>query len=362
MTDLTAQIRAASRRADRAVFGQARQSPAQQLRALADAAESLGVTEPDVYAEGGAVTRLETEVAELLGKPAAAFFPSGVMGQQSVLRVWCERRGSRRVALPDLSHLVLREEDGPRLLHDLRLEMLTTGRRVATAADLARHGEGLGAALVELPLRDAGCLLPTWDELVELSRAARAAGVPLHFDAARIWESQDHLGHGLADIAALADSVYVSFYKGLGGPAGACIAGPVDVIEESRVWRKRAGGTLFNLMPYAVGALAGLRDQLPRMGEFVAWARSLAAELEQRGIRVDPNPPHTNTFHVFAPGRPDQLNTRLLARIETDSVAWWPAWRATDVPGWSTSEVAVSGSAVGHDPAEVAQVVADLVG
>ena len=54
----------------------------------------------------------------------------------------------------------------------------------------AALGPGLGAALVELPLRDAGCLLPTWEELGELSEAARELGVPLHADGARIWESQ----------------------------------------------------------------------------------------------------------------------------------------------------------------------------
>ena len=68
----------------------------------------------DRYGERGAVAQLESEVAELLGKPAAVMFPSGIMAQQAALRAWCDRSGSRRVALPDLSHLVHHEQDGPR--------------------------------------------------------------------------------------------------------------------------------------------------------------------------------------------------------------------------------------------------------
>ena len=98
----------------------------------------------------------------------------------------------------------------------LELEWLTTGRETPTAAALARIGGRLGAAMVELPLRDAGCLLPTWDELVELSAAARERGVPLHADGARIWESVPHWDRSLAEAADLVDSMYVSLYKGLG--------------------------------------------------------------------------------------------------------------------------------------------------
>ena len=98
----------------------------------------------------GGVAQLEAEVAELLGKPSAVMFPSGVMAQQATLRAWCDRAGSRRVALPDLSHLVHHEQDGPRRVLGLEpKKWLTTGRRTATADDLAAVGGRLGAAMVE---------------------------------------------------------------------------------------------------------------------------------------------------------------------------------------------------------------------
>jgi threonine aldolase len=353
-------LRDASRDCER-VFGPTRTTPAEDFRALADACDSLGIDGHDRYGDDGPVVRLETEVAALLGKPAAAFFPSGVMAQQCVLRVWCERRGSLRVAIPDLSHLLVHEEDGPRLLHGFRFEHLTVGRRVATASDLTALGPGLGAALIELPLRDAGCLLPTWDELVELSAAARAAGVPLHADGARIWESQEHFAHPLAEIAGLVDSMYVSFYKGLGGLSGACVTGPDDVIAAVRTWRRRMGGTLFHLSPYAVSALVGLRDRLPRMGAYVSWARGLAEALVARGFRVSPAPSQTNSFLVYAEGDANALNTRLIAHVESERLAVWPAWSASPVPGWCQAEVVVGEAALQHDVVKVAETVARLV-
>jgi threonine aldolase len=169
----------------------------------------------DRYGEGGPVVALENQVAALLGKPAAVMFPSGMMAQQSVLRVWSDRQGSRRIAIPGLSHLLHHEQDGPRLLNAFQWALLTTGATpggvVPTVEHLAAIPGALGAALLELSLRDGGYLLPSWQELEAFSLACSDRGVPLHLDGAQIWESGPHLGHTPAQIAALADTGYVSF-------------------------------------------------------------------------------------------------------------------------------------------------------
>jgi threonine aldolase len=359
--ELKKRLEAASRACDTTVFWHARRTPAQVLHAVADAADELGIDEWDVYAEKGAVARVEAQVAELFGKPAAALFPSGIMAQQSVLRVWCDRTGSKRVAIPDLSHLLKHEDDGPRRVHGFEFEHLTSGHETPTADALRALSPGLGAALVELPLRDAGCLLPSWDDLTALSAAARELGVPLHVDGARIWESQPYWDRPLSEIAALTDSMYVSFYKGLEALAGAALVGPEDVIAEARRWRRRMGGTLFHLTPYAVSALAGLEERLPRMGEYAAWARTLAAELTGRGLRVSPDPPQTNTFLLFADGDPDTIAERQVAFMERERVepcgGWWPS----QVPGTAMTEVAAHDAALAHDPKQVATWIAEIV-
>jgi threonine aldolase len=357
--DLAARIRAASRSCPAAVSGQVFRSPAEAFADLARSCAELGIDGWDVYGESGPIERLESELVGLFGVEAAAFFPSGVMAQQVALRVHTDRAGVRRVALPDLSHLLLHEEDGPRLLHGLEVSLLTEGFQTPSARHLAAIPGRLGAVLVELPLREAGCLLPPWDDLAELSQAARARGVALHFDGARIWESQPWFGRPLPEIAALADSLYVSFYKGLGGLAGAALLGQADFIAEARLWRRRQGGTVYRQTAEAVSALVGLKEQLPVVPDMVAWARAFAAELPS-WITVQPGVPHANQFLAYAAGDAHTANERLLAVIEERRIGL-PAWRAAQEPGRITTEFAVSLAALKLDPAEMAALVGTVV-
>lgn len=330
------QRRTAARNACRsALFGHGWPTPAELLAGLvaADAGDDL-----DRYGKGGAVAALEQEVADLLGKPAAAFMPSGTMAQQCVLRAWSERTGSPRIAVHGLSHLVLHELNALPELHRLDTAYLTFEPRQPTPDDLAALTGSLGAVTVELPLRDGGYKLPTWDELTTFANACRDREVPLHIDGARIWESAPYLGHTLDEIAGLADTMYVSFYKGLGGLAGAAVAGPTDVIDEARSWQQRHGGTLFTLLPYAVAARHGLHTYLPRMTEYHETAVDLAKRLTAAGLRIDPDPPHTNAFRVYVEAPADDVNERLLSDLEATHEMVLPWFRSGDVPGWSWSE------------------------
>ncbi|HEY0949744.1 threonine aldolase family protein [Nocardioides sp.] len=339
--------------------GQPPRSPADTFAALAQACEDLGVDTWDTYGDGGAVRMLEEDLIERFGVEAAAFFPSGVMAQQAALRVHCDRAGTRRVAMPDLSHLLVHEEDGPRVLHDLEVLFLTRGFETPTAAHLTKLPGPLGAVLVELPLRDAGCLLPSWEELSELSTACRERGVALHVDGARIWESQPWFDHSLAEIAAQADSTYVSFYKGLGGLAGAALLGSADLVADARLWRRRLGGTTYRVTAEAVAALVGLRDRLPLVPHTVAWAQAFAAALPA-AVTVQPGRPHTNQFLLYAGGDPDSVNERTAAAIEEQQVglpAWWPARE----PGRIQTEVVVTPAALDLDPAATAALLAATV-
>jgi threonine aldolase len=165
--------------------------------------------------------------------------------------------------------------------------------------------------------------------------------VPLHLDGARLWESAPHLGHSPAEIAALADTVYVSFYKGLRGLAGAVVAGPEDVIAEVRLWRGRHGGTLFTMLPYAVSALRGLREELPRMAEYHHGAIEMAKLLAAKGIRTFPERPHCNAFRLVVEAPSDLLTERVVAVMESERLSVTPPWRDSDVPGWAWTEFTV---------------------
>src|SRR5262249_27327174 len=160
---------------------------------------------------------------ELLGKEAAVFMPSGTMCQQIAMRIWCDRRGSSRIAFHPTCHLELHEQQGYRLLHGLHGICVGSPFHLLTLDGLRRIPERLGAILLELPQREIGGQLPTWEELNAISVWARERAIPLHMDGARLWESQPFYGRSYAEIAALFDSVYVSFYKSLGGIAGSIL-------------------------------------------------------------------------------------------------------------------------------------------
>src|SRR5689334_5478175 len=149
---------------------------------LADLASSpYDLDEPTDRYGNGPVTVLEERVAALLGKPAALFFPTGIMTTQVALRILAERTGNPVVAAHPQSHIEQHEHTAYATLGGLRTVWPTTAPRQPTADEVRAVSEPFGTLMVELPLRDPGFLLPTWDELVALVGAARERGARVHF-------------------------------------------------------------------------------------------------------------------------------------------------------------------------------------
>ena len=318
--------------------------------------------EPDVYGDGGAVAALEREVRELLGKPAAVFMPSGIMAQQIALRIHADRSGRRIVAFHPTCHLELHEDKAYQRLHGLGGRTVGDARGRMTLSDLEAVHEPLAALLIELPQREIGGRLPAWDDLVAQVAHARARGAAVHLDGARLWEAQPFYGRPHAEIAALFDTVYVSFYKGLGAPAGSMLLGDDEVIAEARLWRKRHGGTLFGLWPYAAAGLAGLRSRLPRMAGYVDHARAIAAAVARiEGVDVVPDPPHTNMMHLHL--RTTELAvTAGIRRLATERRLWaFGGSGSLDTPGLRGLELTVGDATLAFAPDEVADVIRELL-
>ena len=337
------------------------------LRTAADALAELATLPGDElaaddYGEGGAVAVLETEVRELLGKPAAAFMPSGTMAQQIALRVQADRRGRRVVAFHPTCHLELHEDKAYQRLHGLVGRPLGDGRELITLADLEAVDEPLAALLVELPQREIGGRLPAWADLTAQVAFVRERGAAVHLDGARLWESGPFYDRPLSEVAALFDTVYVSFYKGLGGLAGSMLLGDEDVVAEARAWRRRHGGTLYQLWPYAAAGLVGLRLRLPRMGAYVAHARVIAAALSAvDGVQVVPDPPHTPMMHVHLRTTAAAV-TAGIRRLATERGLWtWGGSSPTDTPGTRRVELTVGDATLALTPDEVAGAVRALL-
>lgn len=274
---------------------------------------------PDAYGKGDAVNCLERKVATLLGKEAALFFPSGTMAQQIVLRCWAERTGNYSVALHVTSHLELHEEHGYKILHALDGKIVGEVLLPISLKDLVGCGENIGAVVVELPQRHSGGVLPTWEELCGMSQWCRDNQVKFHMDGARLWESTGFYQRSLAEISDLFDSVYVSFYKGLGANGGAVLAGPADVIKQASVWQRRHGGNLFNLYPIALSAARGLAVRLEKFPLYLAKARDIAKIIEGLShIAATPVVPQANMMHLSFTGSVEDVEEALLQNsIET---------------------------------------------
>ena len=272
---------------------------------------------------------------------------------------------TRRVAIPDLGHLLNHELDGPRVMHGFEIDDLTTGREVATEKHLADLPGRLAAALVELPLRDAGCLLPAWEDLVALSASAGARNIRLHFDGARIWEAQPFYDRPLAEIAGLADSIYVSFDKGsAGSPAPACAVrktSSTSLAAGASGWAAPSSGGHPGLLlaRWSAGVLVAVYGVVRPVGLGAAPPRSVVVDGLLSTSREWPDA--VNTFEMYAEGEVDAVNDRLIAFMTEHRLALTNPWRATDVPGRIGCESAIGDGALGLDPAKIAAWIGELV-
>lgn len=317
---------------------------------------------PDLYGQGELVADFERQVAKLLGQPAAVFMPSGTMAQQIALRIHAERSHTPRVAFHPTCHLEIHEQKGYQLLHGLQGVLVGSPQRLLTLDDLKKVNEPLAALLLELPQREIGGQLPTWDELTTIAQWARERHIALHLDGARLWECQPFYQRSYAEITGLFDTVYVSFYKILGGITGAMLLGPEDHIAEAHIWQRRHGGNLVRLFPFVLSARQGLETRLDRMAAYHAKAVEIAAVLSAfPQIEIMPNPPHTNMLHVFIRGDADRLEQAALDIAREQQVWLINGFMPSQLPAYQKFELTVGDGALEFSSEEITALFEQLL-
>jgi threonine aldolase len=315
----------------------------------------------DRAGKGELVEKLEHRLIKLLDKEAVVFMPSGRMAQLIALKLWCERRGIPRIAVHPRSHIEEREQKAYQEIYGLKATWIGNYDRRTRLADLSAIAEPVGAIALEIPLRPLGCILPPWDELKAMSEWARSRKIPFHADAARLWEIAPYYGRTYADIAALFDTLYVSFYKGLGGIAGSALAGPADLINEARYFQQRLGGRLNKQFPMLIDALRGLEARLPLMPAFHDKAKQLAAAIAALpGVLVTPNPPHANAMIIALQGEQDNLVDAAIEVAEQTGLWLFDLPLISTIQGIAMFEITIREAALDVSVEEAVQAIALL--
>ena len=261
----------------------------------------------DVYREDPTINRLQELIAETLGKEAALFVPSGTMGNQLCLRT-LTRMGDEVIIHED-AHVLHYEGGSAAALSGLQLRPLPGVHGVLSAAAVkaairprGEHFARTGAVEMENTHNRCGGTIWPLEAMEAVAAVARAHGVKVHLDGARLWNAHKATGVPLPAYAATADSVSVCFSKGLGAPVGSVLAGTREFVEEARNNRKRFGGAMRQAGIIAAGALYALEQNLDRLVEDHENAAALAGYLrEVSGVELI-HPVQTNILIAAVSG------------------------------------------------------------
>ncbi|MGN7724843.1 threonine aldolase family protein [Luteimonas sp. 22616] len=247
---------------------------------LAALAQRDGGDAIDRYLAEGEVEALERAFAELLGKEDCAFLATGTLANNIAVRVLCGKH--RRALVQRESHLYRDEVDAPQRLSGINLLTMAPDRAVPTLEEVRtaiedsageRYPMPIGAISLESPVRRANGEMVPLARVREIAGVARAHGVRLHLDGARLLLAPP--GFDVGAYAAEFDTVYVSLYKYLGAPFGAVLAGSKADITEVRELRRLYGGTLWQGWMPAMLA----RDALPDFRASIVQAHERAGQL-----------------------------------------------------------------------------------
>jgi threonine aldolase len=318
--------------------------------AMADALVGDDVLEGDPT-----VRALESDVARRLGTEAALYFPSGTMANQTA--IWLHAEPGTEALCDARAHIYDWEGAGAAVYRGVQLRIVTPLATETIRADDVRRGMRAPSRYapratllcIENTHNGAGGAVTPLADLQALGDAGREAGLKVHMDGARLWNAHIATGTPLHEFAACADTVMVSFSKGLGAPVGAALAGPKAVMDAAWEVRKRFGGGMRQAGIIAAGALHGLQHHLGRLHEDHANAATFASLVNGAG-GARPVAPDTNIVMIDL--REGQKSSDVVAAALHGGVAL-SGWSATRVRAVfhldvSAEQAAEAGRIVAH--------------
>ena len=254
----------------------------------------------DVFGEDPTVNRLQERCAELLGKQAALFVPSGTMANQLAIR--CQTQHGDEALIERGSHPFNYEAAGAAAISGVQFIPLDGRRGLLEAPQIAEAVRPPAAYLAPTTLlclenthnRGGGSVYPL-EQFVAVTAAARQKNLRIHLDGARLFNACVAADVPPAEYARHADTVSFCFSKGLGAPVGSVLAGPQQVIQRALRYRRMLGGGWRQAGILAAAALYALDHHVERLAEDHASARRLAEGVAKiDGVRIDPDLVETN--------------------------------------------------------------------
>jgi threonine aldolase len=263
-------------------------------RAMADA--EVG---DDQYGEDPTVNRLERRSAEIVGKEAAVYVASGMLG--NLCGVLSQTERGDEVILGDLAHIYQNEMGASFVLGSIQPRLVPNRNGLPALEDIegAIRPAGMyphtSLLCLENSHNNCGGSVITADETKAVADLAHRRGLRVHLDGARIFNAAVALGVDARELCAPVDTVQFCFSKGLAAPVGSILCGSAETVAKARRVRKLLGGAMRQAGVIAAAALVGLEEMRDRLGDDHRNAKALAKGLaEIRGIRIDADRVVTN--------------------------------------------------------------------
>ena len=280
----------------------------------------------DVYGEDPTVNRMEALVAEMLGKEAAVYVPSGTMGNLISVLSHCNR--GDEMILGDQNHIFLYEQGGAAAVGGVQPR--TVRNRPDGTQDLDEMATAIRGDNEHYPItaliaventhnRCGGRALPV-DYMDAVGALAHDHGLKLHVDGARLWNAAVALDVPPARLVQAANSVSVCLSKGLGAPVGSVVAGDASFIRRARRMRKQVGGGMRQAGVLAAAGIVALTTMVDRLAEDHAHARQLAHGLAHLdGVDLSPDAVETDIVY-FDVTHPDMTAAELVGALKERGV------------------------------------------
>ena len=271
--------------------------PSDEMRRAMAAAE-VG---DDVYGEDPTVNRLQKRAAEIFGKEAALFVPTGCMGNLIAIKIWthhgneviCEERS--HVNLYELASMSAIAGCMPRAVYGTDEGIMTWQQAEAAIRPKIYYDSQTALICLENSSNMWGGTVYPTERVDEICENAHALGLKVHLDGARVFNAAAALNQPVARMTKNVDSVMFCLSKGLGAPVGSMIAGSKEFIERARIYRKMFGGGMRQVGVLAAAGLVALENSPQRLHEDHVNAKRLAEGLAQlSGVKINPDRVRTN--------------------------------------------------------------------